>query len=408
MNASDIKTQELIKRGVTIRNPAAVDIDESVDVTRIARGVVIHQGCRIWGESTSIGPGCVLGEEGPVTVDNCQLSDKVVLKGGYFSGAVFLSGAVVGSCAHVRSGTLLEEQASCAHGVGLKQTVLMPYVALGSIINFCDCLMAGGTSRQNHSEVGSSYIHFNFTPYQDKVTASLIGDVARGVMLNQHPIFLGGQGGMVGPSRIEYGTVVAAGTICRKDVKEQDTLVVGGAGRSLAARSAVAFEAGAYGDISRILKNSFIYVGNLHALLQWYIRVRSKFMLGNRHDEACHNGALFQIKAMIGERVKRLGELAEKMPGSIEVGKRKSKGKLGQVYSEQRRFMERWPELASKLEAGTGGGVSSRERDILISEIDRLRRGATYLDAIGGLPEHARAAGTAWLQSIVDSVAALW
>ena len=51
----------------------------------------------------------------------------------------------------------------------------------------------------DHTEVGSSYIHFNFTPDGDKTTASLFGDVPRGVMLNQPPIFLGGQGGTVGP-----------------------------------------------------------------------------------------------------------------------------------------------------------------------------------------------------------------
>jgi UDP-N-acetylglucosamine/UDP-N-acetylgalactosamine diphosphorylase len=81
---------------------------------------------------------------------------------------------------HVREACLLEEQANGAHCVGLKHTILFPFVTLGSLINFCDCLMAGGTSRKDHSEVGSSYIHFNFTPEGDKTTASLIGDVPRG------------------------------------------------------------------------------------------------------------------------------------------------------------------------------------------------------------------------------------
>ena len=112
-----------------------------------------------------------------------------------------------------------------------KHTILFPFVTLGSLINFCDCLMAGGTSRKNHSEVGSSYIHFNFTPNQDKVTASLIGDVPKGVMLNQPPIFLGGQGGLVGPCRLAYGTTVAAGTIVRKDELRPGRLLYGGCAR---------------------------------------------------------------------------------------------------------------------------------------------------------------------------------
>ena len=80
----------------------------------------------------------------------------------------------------MRRGTILEEHASCAHTVGLKQTILFPYVTLGSLINFCDCFMAGGTGPRNHSEVGSSYIHFNFSANQDKATASLLGMCPRG------------------------------------------------------------------------------------------------------------------------------------------------------------------------------------------------------------------------------------
>lgn len=65
---------------------------------------MIHAGCKIYGAETSIGPGCVLGREAPVTVEDCQLGAGVRLRGGYFSGAVFLDGAVVGCGAHVRPG----------------------------------------------------------------------------------------------------------------------------------------------------------------------------------------------------------------------------------------------------------------------------------------------------------------
>lgn len=78
--------------------------------------------------------------------------------------------------------------------MGLKQTILFPFVTLGSLINFCDVFMAGGTSRRDHSEVGSSYIHFNYTPRGDKATPSLVGDVPRGVMLNKEPFFSGDRG----------------------------------------------------------------------------------------------------------------------------------------------------------------------------------------------------------------------
>ena len=222
----------LTSRGVQILCPDSVFIDAAIDTTRIAHeGVRIHPGCRLTGRHTFISNDVQIGTEGPATIVNCQIGRGVELKSGYFENAVFLEGAQLGAGSHVRGGTILEEQASTAHCVGLKQTILFPYVTLGSLINFCDCLMAGGTSRQNHSEVGSSFIHFNYTPNQDKATASLFGEVPHGVMLDQHPIFLGGQGGVVGPCRMAYGTVSAAGSIIRRDQLQPDCLLVGESGK---------------------------------------------------------------------------------------------------------------------------------------------------------------------------------
>ena len=175
------------------------------------------------------------------------------------------------SGAQVREGCLLEEEANGSHTVGLKQTILFPFVTLGSLINFCDCLLAGGTSRKDHSEVGSSYIHFNYTPNQDKATASLLGDVPRGVMLREPPIFLGGQGGLVGPARIGFGTVIAAGSVWRGDCPEGGKLLRGERDQP-ALRGA--FHPGLYGDIRRRVTNNILYLANLLALRQWYLHVR--------------------------------------------------------------------------------------------------------------------------------------
>jgi len=109
----------------------------------------IYPGCRILGAQTVIGPGCVIGREAPATVLNCQLAAKVDLAGGYVEESVFLSKTSVGSGAHIRPGCLLEEEAGVAHSVGLKQTVLLPCVTAGSLINFCDALMAGGEAARS-------------------------------------------------------------------------------------------------------------------------------------------------------------------------------------------------------------------------------------------------------------------
>ncbi len=154
----------LIEKGVKIPNPLSVEIGEDVNIKLISSDdVTIHSGCKIFGKKTLIMHGVKLGSRSPVTIKNCQLGRNVELKGGYFEESTFLDSANMGDGAEVREGCLMEEEANGAHTVGLKQTILFPFVTLGSIINFCDILMAGGTSRTNHSEVGSSYIHFNYT-----------------------------------------------------------------------------------------------------------------------------------------------------------------------------------------------------------------------------------------------------
>ena len=264
----------LLKKGVRMPVPLAVDVGEEVDPERIsADGVVFHGGTRIYGPQTLISAGTTLGSEAPCTLTDCLLGRGVELKGGFFRSSVFLDRANMGSGAQVREGCLIEEEANGNHTVGLKQTILFPFVTLGSLVNFCDCFLAGGTSRKDHSEVGSSYIHFNYTPNQDKATASLLGDVPRGVMLREAPIFLGGQGGLVGPARIGFGTAIAAGTIWRGDCPEGGRLLKGDARPP----SSEPFHPGLYGDVGRRVTNNVLYIANLLALRQWYIHVRRPF-----------------------------------------------------------------------------------------------------------------------------------
>ena len=145
MNAkSPSKIESLLNKGVAIPAPQSIEIGDEVIPDRISGdGVVIHAGCKIFGASTLILQGSELGYEGPVTVTDCQIGPNVQLKGGYFDGAVFLNEASAGSGSQIREGTIFEEQANAAHTVGLKQTILFPFVTLGSLINFCDCFMSG-------------------------------------------------------------------------------------------------------------------------------------------------------------------------------------------------------------------------------------------------------------------------
>jgi bifunctional UDP-N-acetylglucosamine pyrophosphorylase/glucosamine-1-phosphate N-acetyltransferase len=400
------KTDLLIHRGVVLPCPGTVQVGTDVDPERIAPGVVIHAGCRILGASTSIGPGSELGAEGPVTLQDCQIGRKVALKGGFFCGATFLDGSNVGSGAHVRTGTLLEEEAGGAHAAGFKQTLFLPFVTAGSLINFCDALVAGGTGRKNHSEIGSAYIHFNFTPHQDKATPSLIGDVPRGVMLDQAPIFLGGQGGLVGPVRIAYGSVIPAGTICRQDILEENRLYAPPAATPATAR---VFRVGAYRAIQRIVLNNLIYIGNIQALKLWYRFVRKRTMATDPFSRACHEGAQEQIDTVLGERIERFKDFAERMVHSLDCAKTDSSLSLPTaLVKQQETLVNRWPEMEVKLDAGPAPDTGARDRDAFLSAWERVDAGVTHIQAVASLAPDVKRIGTVWLQAVVDSVSALW
>ncbi len=375
------KIEKLLKKGVVIPDPYNVYIGDEVDIDRISgNGVIINPGCKIYGSSVLILENAKIGYEGPVTLENCQVGPEVKMMSGFFKEAVFLKGARLGSGSHVREGTILEEESSIAHTVGLKQTILFPYVTLGSLINFCDCFMSGGTGRKDHSEVGSSYVHFNYTPGQDKATPSLIGDVPNGVMMRDKPIFLGGQGGLVGPCRLAFGTTIAAGTICRKDELRPGRLIFGGPAKA----GNIPYTPGDNRNIKRILTNNIVYISNLMALMQWYSHVRSQFLSAD-FPEALLEGLKEKLDSAIAERMKRLKGFCEKNEQSDAA-------------------MDKWSEFEKYFALEEDLNESIRPRDQFLEKINSgiSNSGKNYLTVIKNLNHEECAVGTSWLQGIVD------
>jgi UDP-N-acetylglucosamine/UDP-N-acetylgalactosamine diphosphorylase len=395
--------KRLMEKGVRIPNPCCVEIGEEIDIGRISgNGVVLHAGTKLYGAQTLICEGAELGYEAPVTVADCLIGRKVKLKGGFFEGSVFLDGVQMASGAHVREGCILEEETRAAHTVGLKQTILFPFVTLGSLINFCDCLMSGGTDAKNHSEVGSSYIHFNYTPNQDKATASLIGDVPTGVMLDQHPIFLGGQGGLVGPARIGHGTVITAGTVYRKDSPEGGKILKGESGSAVERD----FHRGAYCGVSRKVRNNILYIAHLVALKQWYLHVRFPLFREREFGPELCDGALETLEKAIGERVKRFGAFAGNMTKSARIG-----GNIpGMEKTDEELRLEdempgSWPRIEACFQEGLDEAVALDERDRFLDTLLNNRiAGTGYVETIRSLDEKIKALGTAWLRGIVDRI----
>jgi UDP-N-acetylglucosamine/UDP-N-acetylgalactosamine diphosphorylase len=270
--------------------------------------------------------------------------------------------------------------------------------------------MGGGTSRKNHSEVGSSYIHFNYTPNQDKATPSLIGDVPKGVMLNQLPIFLGGQGGMVGPVRISYGTVIAAGIVCRKDILAEGRLLLGQDPpqpyKDVASPS-IDFHPGIYWHVKRQVVNNLHFIANLVALRHWYVNVRTMFVQDEPLAQDLHKGAIQKVDMVIEERTKRFRGLAEKMPESINRMQSLLKKQTNQrLIAQKQEFFDRWQDLENLWEKNIDDGADNADLEAFLMALQKRQKESSsdYITAIRGLHEKASQQGTKWLQSIVDTM----
>jgi UDP-N-acetylglucosamine/UDP-N-acetylgalactosamine diphosphorylase len=394
----------LIEKGVKIPNPSSVEIGREINLDLFSsEDVVIHSGSKIFGKDTLIMSGVKLGARSPVTIKNCQLGRNVELKGGYFENSTFLDFANMGDGAEVREGCLLEEKANGAHTVGLKQTILFPFVTLGSLINFCDILMAGGTSRKDHSEVGSSYIHFNYTPNQDKATASLIGDVAHGVMLNQPPIFLGGQGGLVGPSLIGYNTVIAAGVIYRGDCPKGNKLLFG----KNSQKENIDFYPGIYWSVKRRVLNSIEYIANIIALRQWYTTVRSKLFQTSNMDQLLYKGALAKLDLVFNERIKRFNQLATKMKHSLEQYKSIMGNETSEILIKQKKeLFENYQEIENIFRKYLSYPGNEVKRKVFLKKIENniKKENNNYIKIIKNLDENTTNVGINWLSSIINKI----
>jgi len=306
----EVKLDTLEAKGVTIIDRRQTYLDAAVDESRICCGAVLYPGTRLVGARTFVGPGARVGTEGPSVLENTIIGESSEVASGYLNEAVMLRNARVGSNAHIRVGTLIEEEASTAHAVGLKHTVLMSFVTMGSLINFCDALISGGKSRREHTEVGSGFIHFNYTPWGksgDKATPSLIGDVVHGVFLRRPRIFLGGLSGLVGPQKVGFGSFTVAGQVVRKEIPSNR--VVGDVPRKVDREFYNSTE-----GPNRILNLNLGYIGQLTALQAWYREVRLARIPVTpeyAHIRVVTQAALDLLSVCIDERVERLRQFLE-------------------------------------------------------------------------------------------------
>jgi hypothetical protein len=358
-------TATLLAHGLRMPAPEQVYVDRSVALERISPQALLFPGARVAGERTLIQANARIGSEGPATVYNCAFGPDSAIASGFAADTVLLAGASLGGAAHARPATLLEEGASTAHCVGLKQSVLMSFVTLGSLINACDLLIAGGTSREDHSEVGSGFIHFNFTPWGakgDKATASLVGNVCDGVFLRQRRVFLGGLSGLVGPVEVEFGAITVAGQVVRKKVARN--------------RLSGATPRAADVDLSTMpeprlsepkIELNCRYIGELCALRAWYRQVRVARAKADADALLLLQAGEQAIAALLRERIERLGAYC----GVAAVRQREAVTTLQQL-------------------------VEPPVPPLLLQQ----NSGHAHLDWLRALPDTLVEAGSAWLHAI--------
>jgi UDP-N-acetylglucosamine/UDP-N-acetylgalactosamine diphosphorylase len=389
------RLRQLRERGVVILDPARVYVAPDVPLDNIEAGAILMN-AMIFGRETMIGRGSVLGLGGNVTLTDCQLGRDVELTSGYAESVTLLDKVKVRGYAELRGGTLMEEESEGAHTVGFKMTIFAPFVVAGSCINYCDVYMAGGSSRQYHSEIGSGAIHYNFDPAGDK-WASLLGDVPRGVFLRQHLIFIGGQTQVIAPVKIDYGAVVIAGSPVRRTV-EADTLYA----ETHPEIKMPSYFQRPYGALFPKFQQAAEYIGNMQALFAWYGLVRHR-LARDPFEARLFQAGLRQVESHIRERINRLEKIIKKLPASIAMLKQENREKLA---LQQARMIERWPQVKALLESPPLAELASEQRvfaDLLERDIMKLGPNGikSYPDTITGLSDDTVSAGTAWLQRIV-------
>ncbi len=384
---------ELRDRGVDVWGPERVYVAAEVPLENIEPGAVIRQ-ANLSGPELQIGRGTRIGVSGHAHVANCQIGRDVELGAGTYDTATILDGARVRGFAELRPGTLLEEQVEAAHSVAFKNTVLTATVVAGSLINYCDLFMSGGTSRKNHSEVGSGVVHFNFDPRGDK-WGSLIGDV-RGLLLRSARIFVGGQCGLVAPLQVGFGAVTAAGSVVRSNVEDNRLHFENAEGRSIEN-----FDPEIYAGLRPKFLTTALLIGNLRALARSYELVRLPF--AEDYQKPLYRAAQQQCRIHIAERIQRLQKIIDKLDRSITKSSESGDDRLIACQDEHRRLIERREKIVAIL---TSEPELSPVPAEFLGPYEKARRALSHIDAVRQVSEEAAQSAAGWIYSVAREPAA--
>jgi len=189
-----MKAETLMKQGVTLRDPARLDVRGELTAGRdvVIDANVILEGTVTLGDRVSIGPN--------VIIKDCTLADDVcVLANCVLEGATIGKGARLGPFARVRPQTDIGEGAHIGNFVEVK----MSRIGAGSKINHLSYI--GDTEVGRNVNIGAGTITCNYDGAHKHKT--FIGDDA----------FIGSNSQLVAPVTIGAGATIGAGSTVTAD-----------------------------------------------------------------------------------------------------------------------------------------------------------------------------------------------
>ncbi|MCB1102751.1 MAG: hypothetical protein KDL10_10330, partial [Kiritimatiellae bacterium] len=124
------------------------------------------------------------------------------------------------------------------------------------------------------------------------------------------------------------------------------------------------------------------------------------------YGQACYEGALDQIAAMLKERIKRLGAVIEQLPSSIAVLESGRMGDRREEVGRQKQWITQWAGVAERCTSDRGDQEDHASLARLAEALES-RTDGSYIQAIQTLDEQVRSAGTQWLDELVSSESGL-
>tara|TARA_B100001094_G_scaffold283984_1_gene297119 strand:+ start:11120 stop:12478 length:1359 start_codon:yes stop_codon:yes gene_type:complete len=192
------KAQELMLQGVTLIDPARIDVRGQVEV---GQDVSIDANVVLEGQ-VKLGSGVQIGAH--VVLKNCVIGDHVIIEPmSIIEGAVIGDACTIGPFARLRPGTHLMGQNRVGNFVEMKATTM------------------GCQSKANHlTYLGDSTIGQKVNIGAGTITCNYDGAFKHQTQI-EDDVFIGSGTQLIAPVVIKQGATVGAGSTISKDVEEQ-------------------------------------------------------------------------------------------------------------------------------------------------------------------------------------------